>query len=88
LLWAANEGSFTQPTKVEKERLLRVLAYVRKDDDAVPDYKPNGFADDQREVRAAVVELGPLLDSFKSWRLSHQVPALWNKTAPTAPAAS
>jgi hypothetical protein len=77
LLQAAGEGSFKQATAAEKERLLRVLAYVRKDDDAIPDYKPNGFIDDQREVRAACAALAPLLDAFKSWRLVHQVPALW-----------
>jgi len=77
LLEAVNEGLFSI-NGGQKERLLRVLAYVRKDDDAVPDYKPNGFADDQREVRAATIELAILLDSFKSWRLLKQVPGLWN----------
>ena len=85
LLQAAHEGNFKQMTGSEKERLLRVLAYVRKDDDEIPDYKPNGFADDQREVHAVTSDLASLLNLFKSWRLCHQVPGLWNKTARTSP---
>jgi len=77
LLLAALESSFTDATPAERERLLRVLAYVRKDDDAIPDYKPGGFIDDQQEVRAAATELGPLLQAFKVWRLRHQVPGMW-----------
>jgi len=50
---------------------------VRKDDDATPDYKPEGFADDQREARAVAMELDDLLQSFKEWRLRHQVPRMW-----------
>jgi len=77
LLVAAEDGSFREGSPAERERLLRVLAYVRKDDDAIPDYKPEGFADDQREIRSAAVELHALIQSFKAWRLRHQVPALW-----------
>jgi hypothetical protein len=77
LLLAALENSFTQATPADRERLLRVLAYVRKDDDAIPDYKPGGFLDDQQEVRAATTELKPLLLDFKVWRLRHQVPGMW-----------
>ena len=77
LLLAALESAFTEATPGDRERLLRVLAYVRKDDDAIPDYRPDGFTDDQQEVRAATVELGPLLHAFKVWRLRHQVPSMW-----------
>ena len=77
LLLAALESLFTESTPAERERLLRVLAYVRKDDDAIPDYRSNGFLDDQQEVRAAAMELAPLLNAFKVWRLRHQVPAMW-----------
>jgi hypothetical protein len=77
LLLAALDSSFTEATPADRERLLRVLAYVRKDDDAIPDYQPGGFVDDQQEVRAAVMELAPLLHAFKVWRLRHQVPAMW-----------
>ncbi len=77
LLRAAEHGSFVGAGPAERDRLLRVLAYVRKDDDAIPDYKPNGYLDDQQEVRAAVTELYPLLQTFKAWRLRHQVPAMW-----------
>ena len=77
LLLASLEGSFTAATRADRERLLRVLAYVRKDDDAFPDYLPGGFIDDQQEVRAAAAELSSLLQSFKAWRLRHQVPGMW-----------
>ena len=77
LLLAALESSFAGATPVERERLLRVLAYVRKDDDAIPDYRMGGFVDDQQEVRLAVMELSSLLQTFKAWRLRHQVPRMW-----------
>ena len=78
LVLAAEAGSFPGAGVAAREKLLRVLAYVRKDDDAIPDYRPGGYADDQQEVRAATLELGSLLRAFKAWRLRHQVPALWN----------
>ena len=77
LLLAALEGSFNEATPADRERLLRVLAYVRKDDDAIPDYRLDGFIDDQKEARTAAMELGPLLHAFKAWRLRHQVPGMW-----------
>jgi hypothetical protein len=77
LLLAAFETSFTQATPADRERLLRVLAYVRKDDDAIPDYQAGGFIDDQQQVRAAAMELRSLLQAFKVWRLRHQVPGMW-----------
>jgi uncharacterized membrane protein YkvA (DUF1232 family) len=77
LLLAALQGSFIKATPSDRERLLRVLAYVRKDDDAIPDYLPGGFTDDQQEVRAVTTELNPLLQDFKIWRLRHQVPSMW-----------
>ena len=77
LLLAAQESTFTAANSADRERLLRVLAYVRKDDDAFPDYLPGGFIDDQQEVRAAATELSRLLQAFKAWRLRHQVPAMW-----------
>ena len=78
LLLAARDGSFKDASLADRERLLRLLAYVRKDDDAIPDYKPGGFMDDQQEVRTAMTELDPLLKSFKAWRLQHQVPGMWS----------
>jgi hypothetical protein len=77
LLQAAQQGSFKQASLGACERLLRLLAYVRKDDDAIPDYRPDGFTDDQQEVRALATELSPLLQTFKKWRLLHQVPGMW-----------
>ena len=81
LLMAAHSGMFGPANPQACDRLLRVLAYVRKDDDAIPDYKPNGFADDLREVRAAAAEFSHLLHTFKDWRLCHQVPTMWNAKA-------
>jgi len=77
LVLAAEEGSFKEASRTECERLLRVLAYVRKDDDAIPDYRPEGFVDDQQVVRAVTTELDPLLQAFKAWRLRYQVPGMW-----------
>jgi hypothetical protein len=77
LLFAASEGFYKEASPADCERLFRVLAYVRKDDDAVPDYKPGGFIDDQQEVRVATKGLHLLLRSFKAWRLRHQVPGMW-----------
>ena len=81
LLLAKEDGRFREGSPAECERLLRVLAYVRKDDDAIPDYKSGGLADDQREMRAAIVELGGLIQGFKAWRLRHQVPIMWPNRA-------
>lgn len=80
LLEAVEEGSFKDANRKDCELLLRVLAYVRKDDDAIPDYRPNGYLDDQQELRAVTSELAPLLRSFKAWRLRHQVPEIWLHT--------
>ncbi len=77
LLRAAEQGDFRGATPAECERLLRLLAYVRKDDDEIPDYKARGFFDDQQEIRAAAAQLSPLLQTFKAWRLTHQVPKMW-----------
>lgn len=77
LLQAAYTGKFMETTPGECRRLLLVLAYVRKYDDEIPDYKPDGYKDDQEEVRAATIELAALIKKFKAWRLQHQVPAMW-----------
>jgi hypothetical protein len=77
LLQANQEGSFREATRAECERLLRLLAYVRKDDDAISDYRQDGFMDDQQEVRTITTDLGALLEKFKAWRLREQVPGMW-----------
>jgi hypothetical protein len=77
LFQAARDGFFKDASQAQLERLLRVLAYVRKNDDAIPDYRHGGFLDDQQEVRSAMTELHPLLKFFKVWRLRHQVPGMW-----------
>jgi len=79
LLLSAEHGSFREISRAERERLLRVLAYVHKNNDAIPDHQAGGFADDQQEVRAASVELADLLQAFKVWRLRFQVPAMWHE---------
>jgi hypothetical protein len=78
LLQAAHQGAFKEPTPTDCKQLLRVIAYVRKDDDAIPDYRPDGFTDDQQAMRAVAGNLSPLLQTFKAWRLRHQVPAMWS----------
>jgi hypothetical protein len=80
LLQAAYEGMFPGATPAQRERLLRVLAYVRKDEDAIDDNTAGGFLDDHQEVRAVCAEFRELLASFKAWRLRHQVPILWLAT--------
>ncbi len=85
LLVATEDGSFREAGPAERERLLGVLAYVRKDEDAIPDYRPQGLADDQREMRAATVELASLIQAFKAWRLRHQVPGMWRDAGVSAP---
>ena len=57
LLQAAMDGSFKGANSSNCEQLLKVLAYVRKDDDAVADYRSDGFADDQQLTYATVREL-------------------------------
>jgi hypothetical protein len=79
LLVAAYSGEFRDANRPSLERLLRVLAYVRKDDDAIPDCRPDGLVDDQQEIRAMLSEMGDLLQSFKAWRLRHQVPEMWGR---------
>jgi hypothetical protein len=78
LLFAAYSGEFRQANRASLERLLRVLAYVRKDEDAIPDSRPDGYVDDQQEIRAMLNEMGDLIQSFKMWRLRHQVPEMWD----------
>ena len=78
LLQASQEGAFRDANSVEQEQLLRVLAYVRKDDDAIADCLANGFADDQQELRQVALNLSARLEEFKAWRLRHQVPSMWS----------
>jgi hypothetical protein len=77
ILQAAYAGQFPEAGADDCARLLRVLAYVRKWDDEIPDYRPDGFVDDQEEVRAAANQLADLIRKFKAWRLRHQVPSMW-----------
>jgi len=81
LLEAVRAGAFHEVTPAQQERILRVLAYLRKDDDAIPDTQENGYLDDLAEVRSAFHDLEILLQHFKHWRLKHQVPSLWMQAA-------
>ena len=82
LLTAMRDGAFRDITPAQHQRLLRVVAYVRKDDDAIPDTQAEGgYDDDLEEVRAAFRDLSELLDHFLKWRLQHQVPELWRRGA-------
>ena len=63
------------------ERLLRMLAYVRKDDDVIPDTWSGGMADDHDLMRLTCRELREVLDTFKAWHLARRVPSLWNADA-------
>jgi hypothetical protein len=88
LLTVVQDGSYTELSPAERDRLLRVLAYVRKDDDRIPDYRRDGYVDDQEEVRAAVNDLSPVLRAFKDWRLRNQVPGMWLNHCVNQPAHS
>jgi hypothetical protein len=79
VLLASEQSSFNDATRADLDRLLRVLAYVRREEDAIADYKPNGFVDDQQQVRAAANDLSEVLQRFKTWRLRTQVPSLWQQ---------
>ncbi len=77
VLLASRHGLFRDLSPEQSQKIVRVLAYVRKDEDAIPDYRLDGFKDDAQELREVALELAPMLERFKAWRLRHQVPALW-----------
>lgn len=77
ILMAAEQGMFPQLEPGERERILRVLAYVRKYDDSIPDYQADGYTDDQQEVRAAALDYAGAIQAFKAWHLRNHVPSLW-----------
>ena len=77
LLTAAESGEYRQAAPEDCKQLLRVIAYLRKDDDAIPDSLRGGFADDQDLMRLVCGQLKPELDRYKSWHLACRVPLLW-----------
>lgn len=85
LLTAVEAHEFCLVTPEDRERLLRKLAYVRKDDDAIPDSWPGGFADDWDLMRQVCGELKPVLDAYKGWHLVRRVPLLWQAARAAAP---
>jgi len=78
---AAREFCLARPD--DCQRLLRMLAYVRKDDDAIPDTWPGGMVDDHDLMRLTCTELRQVLDTFKAWHLSRRVPLLWHTRPPS-----
>jgi hypothetical protein len=50
-------------------RLLRALAYLLSEDDAIPDHLPDGFDDDMREFQSLANHAGALLAAFESRQL-------------------
>lgn len=88
LLTAALAGDFSEATRQEIEQLARVLAYVRKEDDMIPDFRALGFTDDYQEVRMTAANYADLLQHFKQWRLRNQVPGLWLSTLKQPPASN
>lgn len=84
LLMAAHTEGFCHARPGDCERLLRMLAYVRKDEDAIPDSWPGGFEDDHDLMRWVCGELRPVLEAYKAWHLVHRVPRLWSSVLPGA----
>jgi hypothetical protein len=81
LLLAAGEQGFKDISLWDRERLIRMMAYVRKDEDAIPDSMPHGYDDDHDLMRMTCAQLGPVLEAFKAWHLLRQVPKLWQTQA-------
>lgn len=79
LLIAVQSGQFRGVDNDRFQQLMRVLAYVRKEDDAIPDYQVQGLVDDRHEVRLVVVEMQLLIAGFKDWWLRSRVPVAWNQ---------
>jgi len=78
LLMAPGAADFCHVHPDDWQRLLRMLAYVRKDDDAIQDTCPGGFVDDHDLMRMTCTELCSELETFKAWHLSHRVSLLWD----------
>ncbi len=85
LLSAAQACEFRLATPEDRERLLRVLAYVRKDDDAIPDSLPDGFTDDHDLMRQVCCELKSVLGRYQAWHLACRVPRLWQASRLATP---
>jgi hypothetical protein len=77
LLAAPEAAEFCRLQPDDCRRLLRMLAYVRKDDDAIPDTWAGGFVDDHDLMRMTCAQLRPALDAYKAWHLSRRVARLW-----------
>ena len=73
LLAAIREGGFGPAPLECEEHLLHVVAYLRKDNDAIPDQGPEGgWVDDLAEMREAWAEHREIITRFNDWRLKQQ----------------
>ena len=88
LLLAASAQDYAQVSPRDGERLLRMLAYVRKDDDMIPDSWPGGMTDDHDLMRLTCAEMSEVLRRFKAWHLSRRVPSLWEPSSESAGASA
>lgn len=77
LLLAVSAQEYAHVSPHEGEKLLRILAYVRKEDDLIPDSWPGGMTDDHDLMRLTCAEMSGVLQKFKAWHLARQVPGLW-----------
>jgi hypothetical protein len=79
LLTAVAEGRFHPgPSWPEIEpRLLRALAYLVREGDAIPDHLPEGFDDDMREFRSLAERATDLFGAFEGFALveKHRQPS-------------
>ena len=79
-IWfATRSGEFLKCDPSHLDLMLKVLAYVAKENDFIPDYQSNGFTDDYEMIRATGRQLETLIRDFKEWRLKNQVPRFWLK---------
>lgn len=77
LLLSIAASEYHQARPVEAKRFLRMLAYVRKEQDLIPDYLPNGMRDDHDLMRTTCAEFREALTRFKAWHLSRHVPMMF-----------
>ncbi len=80
LVMAQEQGLYNELSPADREQVLRTLAYVRKDEDVIPDYWPDGFRDDAQEIRKLDSNLSGKLQRFKHWHLRNRVPGIWLDT--------
>ncbi len=86
-MWlAARRGGFLRCQPEHLDLMLKVLAYVDKENDFIPDDHPGGYTDDYEIIRNAGKQLETFVKAFKEWRLKNQVPRIWLEPQPDASA--